>query len=603
MKLPAKHFRLYSSLCVLALATVAIVIVLSVHHDDSQAISPSDSPNVNLLSGEWNYLPGVSIVKDGLQVTHRGLKIVEQDGSGGQLNPPVNIYGTRVSVSGNFALEATLKDIHGTASLQFYGQPPEVSDEFRVEQPSIRVTINNNQLIAALWDGQATQDLSNQPPVEQQTFSITPRSTVALSVTSQDGQLVFRENGTLLGHIASHNIFKSGAVWIGADAEDTGDSFLIATLSAKQLNGGLVKAINTATANYYAAKSTTGLQAEASKIRPGFLIGTDAALWATANHSYDQTVLGGNFGIITPENAMKWQFIEPQPTVYDFHEADAIVSLARKNGLQVHGHTLVFSEALPSWVRDLPTQTAAQKAYVQQIMVNHITQVVGHFKGNVSEWDVVNEPIAGYTDNGDFPQVLRDNVFYQAMGQQYIQIALEAAHNADPSAKLYINDYGNENDTGARWQATYSLLKNLKAAGAPLYGFGFESHIYNPATDDIANATGDNGQPILENNINALAAIGIKSRISEMDAPQNDPGYAQDNSSQVQQFTGVLSICLHNPNCTTFSMWSLGITDLSQGDGTHPYALINDSVDSPFDQQMHPGAVYIALQKILSVTL
>jgi endo-1,4-beta-xylanase len=336
-------------------------------------------------------------------------------------------------------------------------------------------------------------------------------------------------------------------------------------------------------------------------IRPGFLMGTDLTTWAASSSpSYSQAVFGGNFGIVTPENAMKWEFTEPEPGVYDFNEADAVVAMAKKNGLEVHGHNLVFGEPLPYWVQNLPIKTVAQKAYVRQVLYDHVYTTVRHFKGQVNEWDI-NEPFAYYDSAGRLPtNTLVNSVFYRALGANYVQVVAEAAIAANPSVQLWINDYGAENDSGAYWNRVYTQLKEWKVnQGLPIYGYGFESHIYDPVNDDIANADDDNGTPILTDHINELAAIGLKSRISELDAPQSDPGYSQDDSSQAQQFAGTLQICLSNPNCVAFSTWSTGMTDLYQ---TSDHQL-QESVDSMFDLQNKPDSAYQAVQTFLERTI
>lgn len=544
--------------------------------------------SINLLAGQWDYLPGATVKDDELHVGYRDFRIVEQDGSGGQANPPVNEYGTHAKVSGGFAVKTTLQDIKGQATMSLDASPPIVSDEFRVNPAGIDLSLKSGSITVTVWDGKSYANLANQQPVESKTFPVTTDRTTELEAIDQNGKVAVDVNGKNVGQVADDAVFSSHEVWFGFNAGTANQigSFTVSQLTIKPLDGSKITTVDTA-AEPALKKDPNGLQELANKKRPGFMIGADVSLWAiTSDPTYKQVIFGGNFGIVTPENAMKWQFTEPQPGVYDFHEADAIVNEALKNGVQVHGHNLVFSEALPDWVRNLPTNTPVQKAYVQEVMVDHITQLVTHFKGRVNEWDVVNEPVKDYNNDGSFDsaQPLRENVFYRAMGAAYIKIALETAHQADPQAKLFINDYGNENDNGARWQATYNLLKNLetelKPQGISLY-FGFESHIYDPTTDDISNDFANNGRTILWNNINALGALGIKSRVSEMDAPQQDPGYAQDNSSQAAQISGTLRICLSNPNCIGFSMWSIGPTDLWQDDN---HTLQPGSVDSPFDQ-------------------
>lgn len=581
---------------ILAVGLLSVYLVARQHAADQMG------PRLSLLGPDrqWGYMPGVTPEADGLQVAYRGFKIVEQDGSGGQPNPPVNEYGTHLDVPSSFAVSATLKDVRGSAALELYGKVPEVSDEFRVEEPSIRLTLSGNHLDAEVWDGNATQDLAAQQPVEQQTFTVHPQSSeTMLELSDQSGQLTLRADNEQLGQLPDDHIFASHAVWFGADAETAGGGFVINQLTARAIGGGDIRAVDTS-AEPPVSKNPQGLQELASKKRPGFLIGSDAALWAaTSNTGYNKLLFGGNFGIVTPENALKWQFVEPQPGVYDFHEADALVNDALKNHLQVHGHTLVFSEALPAWVQDLPTNTPAQKAYVQQVMVNHITTLVDHFKGRINEWDVVNEPIKDYDSNGNFDtaEPLRENVFYRAMGANYINIAFAAAHQADPSAKLGINDWGFDglqNGSGDdRANTLYTLLKSLKSEGVPLNYFGFEAHIYDASTDAIVNSRGQ--APILTQHINELAALGIQSRISEMDVT-GDNGEAW----RAKQFSGVLQACLNNPHCMAFSMWSMGMTDMSQGDDQYPYALQTGEVDSPFNQQNEPvQPTYVDLQDLL----
>jgi endo-1,4-beta-xylanase len=560
--------------------------------------------SINLLDGQWNYMPGTTIENGDLDVGYRDFRIVEQDGSGGQPDPAVNEYGTHALTTGGFAVKYSLQNIKGPVTVSLDASPPIVSDEFRVNPAGIDLTLKQGAVSITVWDGKSYSNLADQQPEATKTFPVSTSNAAALEVDDRQGEITVDLNGKRLGEVADDSVFNTRQVWFGFNAGDEtqAGNFTVSKLSMKPLDGSKISTIDTAS-EPAVQKDPNGLQELANKKRPGFMIGADVALWALASDpSYRKVVLGGNFGIVTPENAMKWQFTEPQPGVYDFHEADAIVNEALKNGLQVHGHNLVFSEALPDWVRNLPTSTPEQKAYVEQVMVDHITKLVTHFKGRVSEWDVVNEPVKDYNNDGSFDsaQPLRENVFYQAMGPDYIKIALEAAHKADPQAKLFINDYGNENDTGARWQATYNMLKSLEAElkpqGISLY-YGFESHIYVPTTDDISNDIANNGQTVLTNNINALGALGIKSRVSEMDAPQQDPGYSQDSSSQAAQFSGTLKICLDNPNCIAFSMWSIGPTDLWQDDN-HTLQLGN--VDSPFNQNDQPvQPTYGDLQDVL----
>jgi endo-1,4-beta-xylanase len=624
-----KVWRWAGLACLVIFATIAVILTLAqsaVINTTATAGRNSDAAPAaiakpkaaandrGLLASGWNYLPGASATADGLHISHRGFAIVEQDGSGGQSNPPVNEYGTRLNVTGNFVVKAKLQNVNGIASIQLYGSPPQVSDEFRVETPSVRLTVDGSSLGIRVWSGNGTSNLADQLPVISNTnlgFSPAANGIINLELDEQNNRLSIIANGKNIATVSDQKIFKSGQVWFGADAENSNGSFTIAGLSADSLSRGSVVSYDVS-AEPARAVDPNGLQSLAQKKRAGFLIGSDAAVWAAASSSsYNKMLFGGNFGMITPENAMKWQFSEPQPGVYDFHEADALVAMAQKNGMQVWGHNLVFSEALPKWVQTLPTATPAQKAYVQQVMVNHIDALVTHFKGKVKGWDVVNEPIADYDSNGDFndAQPLRNNVFYRAMGANYINIALNTAHSADPEALMGINDWGfggltnsranpGSNSYDDRAAALYKLLNNLKAQGAPIQIFGDEAHIYDAGaeSDDYVDANGS--APVLAKAIDDLAALGIKYRISEADAPQYaDDGASYDGSSQAGQFTGELKTCLAHSSCIAMSFWSTGMTDIWQDDN---HALQTENTDSPWNYNNNPvQPAYGSLQNTL----
>jgi endo-1,4-beta-xylanase len=187
-------------------------------------------------------------------------------------------------------------------------------------------------------------------------------------------------------------------------------------------------------------------------------------------------------------------------------------------------------------------------AAVRTMMLDHIDHVASHFSGRVAEWDVINEPMSDddidYT-NGNLG--VRPILWFEAMGENYLDLALAHGRAADPSARLFINEYGVEED-GPRWDALLALVKRLQARGAPLDGIGFQVHEYTPA-DRIAPAT-------LQRHVQALATLGLVSRISEMDVLVDRPS---ERSIQATEYAGKLAVCRQEPSCSSFSSW--GITD------------------------------------------
>jgi endo-1,4-beta-xylanase len=137
------------------------------------------------------------------------------------------------------------------------------------------------------------------------------------------------------------------------------------------------------------------------------------------------------FGQITPGNSMKWDTIEPSRGQFNYENGDVIADLAEKNRQLLRCHTLVWYNQLPSWV----TNGGFDNATLIEILENHITEEVTHYKGKCYAWDVVNEAIS---DDSGAP--LRNNVFLETIGEAYIPIAFAAAAAADPEAKLYYND-------------------------------------------------------------------------------------------------------------------------------------------------------------------
>ncbi|HTZ68281.1 MAG TPA: endo-1,4-beta-xylanase, partial [Roseiarcus sp.] len=167
---------------------------------------------------------------------------------------------------------------------------------------------------------------------------------------------------------------------------------------------------------------------------------------------------------VTPENAMKWQSVEPLRGQFHWQDADALVAFAKANRQKVRGHTLVWHSQLPPWL----TQGQFSPQELRDLMVAHIAAEAGRYKGAIYAWDVVNEPFA---DDGGW----RESIWYEAMGADYVAIALKAARAADPDAKLYINDYGVET-AGPKMRALYDLVASLKRDGVPIDGVGLQSH-------------------------------------------------------------------------------------------------------------------------------
>jgi endo-1,4-beta-xylanase len=205
-----------------------------------------------------------------------------------------------------------------------------------------------------------------------------------------------------------------------------------------------------------------------------------------------------HFNTITPENVIKWMHIHPGPNKYDFTASDRFVNFGLKNKMFIVGHTLIWHWQTPKWVFEDTNGNDVDRETLLKRMKDHIFTVVGHYKGKVNGWDVVNEAI---DDNG----ILRQTKWFKIIGEDFIAKAFEYAHEADPNAELYYNDF--TLDEPAKRDACVRLIKDLKAKGLRVDGVGLQGHwaLDYPVLADV------------EAFIDAMKAIGVKVMITEMD--------------------------------------------------------------------------------------
>ena len=239
---------------------------------------------------------------------------------------------------------------------------------------------------------------------------------------------------------------------------------------------------------------------------------------------------------VTPENAMKWGLVEPLRGEFDWKGADALVAFAKANGQKIRGHTLVWHSQLPLWL----INGAFRPNEVKGLMVAHITEEVGRYKGDIYAWDVVNEP---FTDDGAW----RHSIWYDAMGPDYVATAFKAARAADPGAKLYVNDYNVETD-GPKMRALCDLVASLKRAGAPIDGVGLQSHF-------VAGAAPKDIQSVMEK----FAGLGVDVAVTELDLRIRLPADDKALATQAADYASIVRACRATPRCVGVTTW--GITD------------------------------------------
>ncbi|MDT0676332.1 endo-1,4-beta-xylanase [Autumnicola musiva] len=206
------------------------------------------------------------------------------------------------------------------------------------------------------------------------------------------------------------------------------------------------------------------------------------------------------FNSMTPENVMKMGEIHPEQNRYYWEAADKIANFARENDIKMRGHALVWHQQTGDWIFKAEDGGQVSKEVLLRRMKNHIDSVVSRYKGTIYAWDVVNEAIS---DNPD--EFLRNSPWYEVAGEDFLIKAFEYAHEADPEAKLFYNDYNAI--IPEKRERIYKLLKLLKDKGAPIDGMGIQAHwsIFDPSEKDLREA------------IDKYSSLGLDVQITELD--------------------------------------------------------------------------------------
>lgn len=234
--------------------------------------------------------------------------------------------------------------------------------------------------------------------------------------------------------------------------------------------------------------------------RGRFLIGT-AIMSRQLDDPKLATLVAEQFDCLTAENELKPRSLQPRQKEFHFAAGDKLVEFAQRHGMKVVGHTLCWHNQSPAWLFTSPAGKPLSREEALRNLKGHIEGVVGHFKGKVLGWDVVNEAIGNAKED-----YLRDTPARRAIGADYIVKAFEFAHAADPEAELYYNDYGIENLE--KRQKAIRLIRDLKAHGVRIDAVGIQSHLRLEETD---------APDRLDQAIAAFAAEGVKVAISELD--------------------------------------------------------------------------------------
>src|SRR5271157_1326880 len=429
-----------------------------------------------LQSGQWVCVSGVTPAATSLTIT-----------AGAGYNTVIDSSGPSLQVQGDFSVLAQLSAPASSSGtyLTLVGALS-TGDQFWQGLKRIDVGQSNNRIAVGYWTGDSANATSQSFP-----WPAGATDSIGVEIARVGTQIVVFVNGSQVGSFSDPGLFASGQVFFGFNVAPTNTLTVLALAAAMPSSGSSV--ILFAPWLQVAERTGSGLRDVAGPSGP--LIGGAVNPAYFSDPGYVQA-LGREFNLIVPENAMKFAPTEPAPHQFNFCAGDRIVAYAQANGMNVRGHNLVWQQSLPTWLTSGNYSSADAAAILQE----HINTVMGHYRGQLIDWDVVNEAISYSAPYGPQP-----SYWLNQLGSNYIDQAFQWAHAADPSVKLFYNDTGGEG-LGAKSDAVYNLVKGMVSRGVPINGVGLQMHV----TPDFA------------------------------------PSQA------------VISACQSAPNCTAFLTWGIG---------------------------------------------
>lgn len=311
-----------------------------------------------------------------------------------------------------------------------------------------------------------------------------------------------------------------------------------------------------------------------------FPVGVAVSPFDLATHSAYREIAFGQFNRFTPDNALKPDALHPQRDMFSFQEADSLVATALRNDKTIHGHTLIWHNQLPAWMSGF---SGNREEWIE-IMRVHIQTVVSHFGNRVPSWDVANE---AFEDNGDF----RENIWHQNIGEDYLRLAFEFAHEANPDALLFYNDFGITQQS-KKCKAILNHFSELRARGIPVHGIGLQLHIFNSTPSDGA----------IEKAVNRVVEEGFMVHFSEIDLSMNLSGGSMNLTETKLQKQGrrmkfLVDLFQEIPSSQQFGITVWGISD---NDSWIPSYFGREDYPLLYDGQYRPKPMYCGFKEGLA---
>jgi endo-1,4-beta-xylanase len=373
----------------------------------------------------------------------------------------------------------------------------------------------------------------------------------------------------------------------------------------KTLHATLATAIITLATGAPTRAAEPGVLKDAYKdaFRVGAAVGTRHVM--AGDDSPELALVARQYNTITPENLLKFEEVHPEPDRYNFEPADRYVDFGEKHGMWIVGHTLVWHNQTPLWAFETEDGKPLDRETALANMKEHIATVVGRYKGRIDAWDVVNEAI---DDNGKLrtgpvgPPGRRGEPWHAAIGDDYIEHAFRLAHEADPDAELYYNDFNEWNTK--KIEAISKLITTLKEKGVRIDGLGLQGHwgMDYPKIDEIDHMLTEYGKlgvklMITELDVNIVAKENTGADIGQRDAAGRGARTLPDDQQQAltQRYADIFKVLLkHRDKLDRVTFWGVhdGHTWLNdRGTPNHPLL---------FDRQMQPKPAFEAVLEAAS---
>lgn len=318
----------------------------------------------------------------------------------------------------------------------------------------------------------------------------------------------------------------------------------------------------------------------------GKSIGVAVPVWRynlTNLNDTKTSTIATQFNLVEAENEMKIDATEPSQNNFSLGNAKKLTTFADTHGMDVRGHTLVWHSQVPGWISQdgKKNNHGWTKAQLTDIMRNHINGVAGGLKGSIREWDVCNEVLDDdqsvvWSNPNAFK--LRQSVWKDVIGDEFIEEAFRMAHEADPDAKLFINDYSVEFMGDPKAEAYYNLVKKLVEKGVPIHGVGFQCHL----------TTGQFNAKRFKDNLKRYADLGLEVAVTELDIAQYDPNDANAAHIQAEDYCAAVMTALSMEHCRTVLIW--GLCDPDSWRQNNPLI---------YDGSMNPKEAYYAVHAAL----